>query len=175
MKLPGSSVHTVLLPPCCLPLFLQWKKLHFYFTKLQEGRKFCVSPWDCLHQSRISQAIVSQSTAGRTEIISRRVCDGCSGGTSLADTHRQLLMLTKSFCAGVASYMTYVMGGVVVPARHPLQGSCQCWDLCFQLRTQGQTHGGRVRTCGLALGVCKDSSGASSVGQWGTAGGHTLA
>lgn len=46
---------------------------------------------------------------------------------------------------------------------------------CFQLRTQGQAHGNRVQTRGLVLGVCKDSSGPLSVGQWCTAGGHTSA
>ena len=91
------------------------------------------------------------------------------------DTHRQLLMLPKPFCAGLASCMTYAREGAIVLVQHPPQGSCQCWDLCFQLRTQGQAHGGRVWICGLASGVCKDSSGALSAGQRGTAVGHTLA
>lgn len=134
----------------------------------------CVSPWDCLCQQ---QQIPSygKSTAGRPEIISKRICDGCSGGTSLADTHRQLLMLPKSFRAGLAFCMSHVTGRATVPVQHPLQGSCQCWDLCFQLRTQGQAHGGRAWTFGLALGVCKDSSGALLVGQQGAAGEYTLA
>lgn len=167
----SNSTSASLLPP----LVFTMDKASFLFYKAT-GRKEILheSPWDCLcQQQRIPS--YGQSAAGRTEIISKRLCDGCSGGISMADdTCRQLLMLRKSFCARLASCITYVTGGPIIPVQHPLQGSCQCWDLCFQLMTQGQAHGGRVWTCGLSLGVCKDGSRALNVGQQGTAGGHTL-
>lgn len=108
------------------------------------GRKeiLCASPWDCLCQQQKTPSY-GKSNVGRTESILRML--SCSGGTSLADTHRQywhkmLLMHAKSFCAGVASCMTYVTGAAVVPVQYALQESCQYWDLCFQLRTWGQAH-----------------------------------
>ena len=128
MKLPGSSVQTVLLSPRCFRgfvyLFYSGQNFLFYKATGQE-EILCRSPWDCpCQQQKIPSC--GKSNAGRTEVISNRVCDGCSGGTSLADTYRQLLMLCKSFCAGFASCMTYVMGRAIVPVQHPLQGSCQC-------------------------------------------------
>lgn len=144
MKLPSSSVETVLLPPWCLLLFLQRTKLLFLFYKAARRKEILrVSPWDCLCQQHKIPSY-GKSTAGRKENTSKRVCDGQSGRTSLTDTHRQILMLLKPFHARLVSRVAYVTGGAIVPVQHPAQGFCQCRDLWFQLRTWGQAYGGWV-------------------------------